>query len=62
MVFLPEAFDFIGNNMKETFELAETLDGPIISAIKKIALEKRIWVSLGGFHQVSHFITLSLRT
>merc|ERR1712062_468002 len=37
--------------MKETFELAETLDGPIISAIKKIALEKRIWVSLGGFHQ-----------
>ena len=52
MVFLPEGFDFIGQNRKETFELAESIDGPIISKIKNLAKNEKIWISLGGFHQV----------
>ena len=32
IAFLPEAFDFIGRNKKETFELAETINGDLISS------------------------------
>ena len=52
IAFLPEAFDFIGRNKNETFELAETINGEIISNMKKLAKDSNIWLSLGGFHRV----------
>lgn len=51
VVFLPECFDFVSRNKDETLDLAESLDGPIISHYKKLAKEKNIWLSLGGFHE-----------
>jgi len=52
IAFLPEAFDFIGRNKNETFELAESINGEIISNMKKLAKDSNIWLSLGGFHRV----------
>jgi predicted amidohydrolase len=51
MVFLPEAFDFIGVNVEETIALSETLEGPLITRFKELAVEYSIWISLGGFHE-----------
>lgn len=50
MVFLPEAFDFIGENKEETFHLAEPLDGPLVNSLKDLAKTNNIWLSLGGMH------------
>ena len=57
IAFLPEAFDFIGRNKNETFELAENINGEIISNMKKLAKDSNIWLSLGGFHRVIDFIS-----
>jgi len=50
MVFLPEAFDFIGTNSQETRQLAETLQGNTITNFSELAAQNNIWLSLGGFH------------
>ena len=51
VAFLPEAFDFIGTSSKETFSLAEPLNGELVTKLKDIARENKIWLSLGGYHQ-----------
>uniref|UniRef100_A0A7S3PME9 CN hydrolase domain-containing protein n=1 Tax=Aplanochytrium stocchinoi TaxID=215587 RepID=A0A7S3PME9_9STRA len=52
LVCLPEAFDFIGiPGSEEGFQLAEKLDGPLMSEYCKIAAKENIWLSLGGFHE-----------
>eukprot|EP00128_Syssomonas_multiformis_P001135 Colp12_sorted_trinity150504_noHs@31378 len=51
MLFLPEAFDYIGTSKAETLSLAENLDGPLLSSYKEVAKEAKIWLSLGGFHE-----------
>uniref|UniRef100_A0A8C5PM37 Deaminated glutathione amidase n=1 Tax=Leptobrachium leishanense TaxID=445787 RepID=A0A8C5PM37_9ANUR len=51
MVFLPEAFDYIGGNTEETLHLAETLEGDIIQRYSSLARSCNIWLSLGGFHE-----------
>mmetsp|Transcript_12618 Transcript_12618/g.18920 ORF Transcript_12618/g.18920 Transcript_12618/m.18920 type:complete len:261 (-) Transcript_12618:1120-1902(-) len=53
MVFLPEAFDYIGQK-KETIEYASTLKGDIFEKYKKLAKENKIWISYGGFHERKH--------
>lgn len=50
MIFLPEAFDFIADSQAQSLELSETLDGPGIKSLSKFAVENKIWLSLGGFH------------
>lgn len=50
-VFLPEAFDFIGENVGQTLEMAETLDGDTIRAYKGLAKKLDVTLSLGGFHE-----------
>lgn len=52
MVFLPEAFDFLGQNGAETQSLAEPLNGPTINNYRALAAELQLGLSLGGFHQV----------
>jgi len=51
MVFVPEAFDFIGRTIQETQELSETLEGPIMKFWRMIANTHQLWLSLGGFHE-----------
>lgn len=51
MIFLPEAFDYIGRSKEESAELSETLEGPLIAAYKNLAKELNVWLSLGGFHE-----------
>ncbi|OQV23990.1 Nitrilase and fragile histidine triad fusion protein NitFhit [Hypsibius exemplaris] len=50
MAFLPEGFDFLGENAAQSLKQSETLSGPIITAYRALAKELRIWLSLGGFH------------
>ena len=50
MVFLPEAFDFVGESTKQTMELAEDVNGPTIDGYRSLAKELDIYLSLGGFH------------
>ncbi|KAG2468895.1 deaminated glutathione amidase [Polypterus senegalus] len=54
MVFLPEAFDYIGTNREETLQLSETLEGDTIQRYSQMARDLGIWVSLGGFHERGH--------
>ncbi|XP_046406454.1 glutaryl-CoA dehydrogenase, mitochondrial isoform X2 [Ischnura elegans] len=51
VVFLPEACDYLGKNVKEILALAEPLDGPTIRRYRKIAEEHKVWISLGGVHE-----------
>nr|VZI15546.1 unnamed protein product [Spirometra erinaceieuropaei] len=50
VVFLPEAADFIAGSQKETFELAETIDGKFITSVRSLAERLGIWISV-GFHR-----------
>merc|ERR1740128_538657 len=50
MIFLPEACDYITESHSQSLELAENLDGPLISDYKQLAQTYNIWISLGGFH------------
>ncbi|CAB4055221.1 NIT1 [Lepeophtheirus salmonis] len=49
--FLPECFDFIGEDSKFTLENAETINGPLISKYKSLAKSLDLDLSLGGFHE-----------
>lgn len=51
VVFLPECFDYVGENRQQSIELAESLDGPIITACTNLARENKVWLSLGGYHE-----------
>ena len=51
IAFLPEGFDFIGSNINTTLAQSETIDGPLIEKLKTLAVDKKIWLSLGGFHE-----------
>ena len=50
VVFLPEAFDFIGESTSETLQLAEPIDGPLINQYRDLAQTLKVSLSLGGFH------------
>lgn len=51
MIFLPEAFDYIEPDKTKSFNLAESVDGPLINNYKLLAKSLDIWLSLGGFHE-----------
>lgn len=51
MVFFPECFDHVGESKEQSIQLAESLDGALLSEYKKLALEKSLWLSLGGYHE-----------
>lgn len=58
MVFLPEAFDFIGENKEDTLQLAESLDGPLVINLKNLAKANNTWLSLGGMHVKVQYILI----
>lgn len=51
--FLPEAFDFIGESSRQSWELAEYLDQDdgTVEFYKNLAKELNMSLSLGGFHE-----------
>ncbi|XP_021963740.1 nitrilase and fragile histidine triad fusion protein NitFhit isoform X3 [Folsomia candida] len=51
MIFFPECFDFVGENKAQTLQLAEPLDGFLITRYSELAKQFGIWISLGGFHE-----------
>lgn len=51
LVFLPECFDFIGDNRKQTIELTETIDGQLIAKYRNLAADLKVWLFLGGMHE-----------
>lgn len=51
MVFLPECFDHVGESKEQSVQLAESLDGPLMSKYKNLASSLSLWLSLGGFHE-----------
>lgn len=51
MMFLPECFDFIGHNKDEILELAEPIDGQLISKYRDLASSLKVWIFLGGQHE-----------
>ena len=53
VVFLPEAFDFIGESTAQTLKLAEPIDGPLLSQYKNLARNLDVSLSLGGFHETT---------
>ena len=50
MVFVPEYGDFVALNVRQTFELAEPLEGPTVQYYRELAKRLNIWLALGGFH------------
>ncbi|XP_066466381.1 deaminated glutathione amidase isoform X2 [Tiliqua scincoides] len=51
IIFLPEAFDYVGSSTEETLGLSETLDGDTVQRYSSLARECGVWLSLGGFHE-----------
>ncbi len=55
VAFLPEAFDYIGENRQQVIELAEPLDagGGTLDAYRRLAEKHKIALSLGGMHEAA---------
>ena len=51
MVFLPEACDYIADSKEQSVEMAESLDGDLVSRYRDTARQNQLWLSIGGFHQ-----------
>ncbi|XP_042909540.1 nitrilase and fragile histidine triad fusion protein NitFhit isoform X2 [Parasteatoda tepidariorum] len=51
MVFFPECFDHVGESRNQSIQLAEPLEGALISDYRQLATQNSIWLSLGGFHE-----------
>jgi len=53
LVGLPENFAYLGSDRDHKIALAEALDdsatGPILTAMKAVAAEAKVWLLLGGF-------------
>jgi hypothetical protein len=56
MAFLPEGFDYIGENIEMTLNQSEKIvGGELINKMCDLAKTSQIWLSLGGFHEVFIF-------
>lgn len=52
MVFLPEAFAFLGD-AGTSFGMSGPVDGDLFSRYRHLCREHQLWASFGGFHQRS---------
>ncbi|XP_030385271.1 nitrilase and fragile histidine triad fusion protein NitFhit [Scaptodrosophila lebanonensis] len=53
MLFLPECCDYVGESRPQTLELAEPLTGPTMSKYRELARSNKLWLSLGGVHELT---------
>lgn len=51
-MFLPEASDYIAANKNEAKAFAEPLNGTLINEYKILAKSNKVWLSVGGFHEL----------
>lgn len=52
ILFLPECCDFVSKYSAQLFELAEPLNGPLMTKYKELAKTNNLWLSLGGLHEL----------
>lgn len=53
LLCLPECFAFMGTSgTRETADFAQPLDGELIGAYRALAKSNKMWLSLGGFHEL----------
>lgn len=50
-LFFPECCDYVGENAKETIELAEPLTGDTVKFYKDLCRNNKMWMSFGGIHE-----------
>ncbi|XP_027040871.1 deaminated glutathione amidase-like [Pocillopora damicornis] len=50
-VFLPECFDYVGENSEQSLSMAEPLESPRMQILCELAKELGVWLSLGGYHE-----------
>lgn len=50
-LFFPECCDYVGENAKETIELAEPLTGDTVQFYKDLCRDNKMWMSFGGIHE-----------
>ncbi|XP_043472653.1 deaminated glutathione amidase [Leptopilina heterotoma] len=53
IAFFPEACDYLADNKRDIVGMAENLEGNTIKNYKQLASEEKIWLSLGGLHEVT---------
>lgn len=51
VVFLPECFDYVGENRELSVSMAAPLDSPRMQGLCELAKELGVWLSLGGYHE-----------
>ncbi|XP_055864744.1 deaminated glutathione amidase-like [Biomphalaria glabrata] len=51
MVFLPEACDYIGESKEQSLDLSEPITGTFLQEMKTAAVQNKVWLSIGGYHQ-----------
>ena len=51
VVFLPERFDYVGENREQTLSMAAPLESTRMQGLRDLAKELRVWLSLGGYHE-----------
>lgn len=51
LVCLPENFHYMGRTWEDEIAVAETLKDNTIKKYRRLALENRVWLSLGGFSE-----------
>jgi len=49
LLCLPECFSFLGRSWRETVAVGQALEGSVISEMRVLAKELKLWLSLGGF-------------
>ena len=50
-MFLPECFDYVGENRNHSVSMAAPLDSPRMQGLCQLAKELGVWLSLGGYHE-----------
>ncbi|KAK7102718.1 hypothetical protein V1264_020900 [Littorina saxatilis] len=51
MMYFPEACDYIADSKEQSMQMAESLDGDLVSRYRDAARQHQLWLSIGGFHQ-----------
>ena len=51
VVFLPECFDYVGENREQSVSMGAPLDSPRMQGLCELAKELGVWLSLGGYHE-----------
>ena len=51
VVFLPECFDYVGENREQTLSMAAPLESTRMQGLRDLAKELGVWLSLGGYHE-----------